>query len=414
MKDGIAPSRGVLCVDGLSAQALGRRYGTPLYVYSAATVRARMQAIQGAFRRREPMLCYALKANSNGALCRVLARQGAGADIVSGGELVRAFKAGFPPAKTVFSGVGKTEAEMKAGLRAGLLAFNIESAEELDALARLAGRLKKRAPISIRLNPDVNARTHPHITTGRAENKFGVETKLAMELYQRASRDPRLRIVGVQCHIGSQIVDVAPYRRAATAVARTVAALNERGIRLTHIDIGGGIGITYKNETPLPLRSLARVLEDTFAPWPEAQLVLEPGRFLVADAGVLITRVLYRKNTTKRRFIIVDGAMTDLPRPALYNAWHPVEAVKPRGGRSEVVDIVGPVCESGDFLARKRRLGPLERGDYVAVRKAGAYGFAMSSQYNSRPRAAEVLVDGGKARLVRRRETLKDLLEAEI
>jgi diaminopimelate decarboxylase len=405
---------GALRVDGVSTETLARRYGTPLYVYSAKAVRERLDDLRRAFRRRDPLICYALKANSNRAVCEVLSRAGAGADIVSGGELSRALRAGFPSGKIVFSGVGKTEDEMAAGLRAGLLAFNVESSEELDALARVAGRLKRTAPISVRLNPDVNPRTHPHITTGRAENKFGVETEEAFALYRRASRDKRLRVVGVQCHIGSQITDLAPYRRAAASIAKTVKRLAETGIRLAQIDVGGGIGITYKDETPLPLPALARILEETFSPWPDARLLLEPGRYLVADAGLLLTRVLYRKKTTKRRFVIVDAAMTDLSRPALYDAWHPVEAVLPRRGARLVVDVVGPVCESGDFLARERRLPPLERGDLLAVRKAGAYGFAMSSQYNSRPRAAEVMVDGGRARLVRRRETLRDLDRAEV
>ena len=403
-----------LRVENVSASALAGRFGTPLYVYSAAAVRERLAALRRAFRRRDPLVCYALKANSNRAVCRVLARAGAGADIVSAGELERARRAGFPAGKIVFSGVGKTEDEMAAGLRAGLLAFNVESAEELDALARVAGRLKRTAPISVRLNPDVKARTHPHITTGRAEDKFGVEIEEALALYRRAARDKRLRVVGVQCHIGSQITDLAPYRRAAASIARTVKRLEDMGIRLAQIDVGGGIGITYKDETPLALPALARALEEAFAPWPDARLLLEPGRYLVADAGILLTRVLYRKQTSKRRFVIVDAAMTDLPRPALYDAWHPVEAVRPRRGRRSVVDVVGPVCESGDFLARGRSLPPLERGDLLAVRKAGAYGFAMSSQYNSRPRAAEVLVDGGRARLVRRRETVKDLSAAEL
>ena len=402
----------VLRVEGVSAEALARAYGTPLYVYSAAAVRERLAALRKAFKARDPLICYALKANSNRQLCSILSRAGVGADIVSAGELARALRAGFEPKKTVFSGVGKTEDEMAAGLRAGLLAFNVESSEEMDALARVAGRLRLRA--SSRLNPDVNARTHPHITTGRSENKFGVEIEEALALYARAARDKRLRIVGVQCHIGSQITDVAPYRRAAASIAKAVKRLEETGIRLSQIDVGGGIGISYKDETPLPLAALARALQEAFAPWPHARLLLEPGRFLVADAGILLTRVLYRKETTKRRFIIVDGAMTDLPRPALYGAWHPVEAVRPRQGRRRVVDVVGPVCESGDFLARERSLPPLERGDLLAVRKAGAYGFAMSSQYNSRPRAAEVLVDGGRARLARRRETLKDLFDSEI
>ncbi|MEK7234159.1 MAG: diaminopimelate decarboxylase, partial [Elusimicrobiota bacterium] len=348
------------------------------------------------------------------AVASVLAREGAGADIVSGGELCRALGAGFRPARIVFSGVGKTQEEMAAGLRAGVKAFNVESSEELDALARVAGRLKKRAPVSIRLNPDIDAGTHPHITTGRAENKFGVEAAQARALYRRAAADSRLRVAGIQCHIGSQITSPAPYSRAAAAVAGLVASLKEQGIALDFADMGGGLGISYKDETPLNAKDLALTIEKAFAGLPDLELLVEPGRYLVADAGLLLTKVLYRKRTSKRRFVIVDGAMTDLPRPALYNAWHPVLVIAPRRGKKVIMDIVGPVCESGDFLARQRLLGPLQRGDLLAVLKAGAYGFSMSSQYNSRPRAAEVMVDGGKARLARRRETYRDLTRGEI
>ncbi|MEK7382282.1 MAG: diaminopimelate decarboxylase [Elusimicrobiota bacterium] len=398
---------------GVSARSLARRYGTPLFVYSAAIARDRLSALRRAFTRREVLICYALKANPNRALGRVLAHAGAGADIVSGGELLRAARAGFPPSKTVFSGVGKTESEMAAALRAGILSFNLESAEEMEVLARAAGRLKRCAPVSVRLNPDIDAGTHPHITTGRAENKFGVETMEALALYRKASRDPRLRVVGIQCHIGSQITTLAPYRRAAACVAGMVSRLAALGIRLDFADLGGGLAVTYEDERPFSLRAFARTIEPAFAPWPELRLLLEPGRYLVADAGILLTSVLYRKKTTKKNFIIVDGAMTDLPRPALYGAWHPVEAVAPRRGRKKTADIVGPVCESGDFLARNRRLPPLERGDLLAVGKAGAYGFSMSSQYNSRPRAAEVLLDGRRVLLARRRETVKDIYAAE-
>jgi diaminopimelate decarboxylase len=396
-----------------SPAALARRFGTPLFVYDAEVIRARYRALRGAF-TRPALVCYALKANSSRAVARVLAREGAGADIVSGGELVRARAAGFVASRIVFSGVGKTEGEMAAALRAGVKAFNIESAEELEALERVARRLKARAPVSVRLNPDVDARTHPHITTGRAENKFGVETNEALALYRRAALSRFLRVVGVQCHIGSQITDLAPYRRAAASVAALAARLKGEGIPLAFADLGGGLGVTYKDERPLDPRALARTIEAAFSGLPELELLVEPGRYLVADAGILLTRVLYRKSTSKRRFVIVDGAMTDLPRPALYGAWHPVWAVSPRKGTRKEVDIVGPVCESGDFLARRRLLPPLERGDLLAVGKAGAYGFAMSSQYNSRPRAAEAIVDGGKARLARRRETLADLTRGEI
>ncbi len=392
---------------------LARRFGTPLYVYSADVVRDRYRTLKRAF-TRSVLVCYALKANANKAVATALAREGAGADIVSGGELARASAAGFAPSMIVFSGVGKTGDEMAAGLRAGVKAFNVESSEELEALARIAGRLRKRAPISIRLNPDINARTHPHITTGRAENKFGVETTEALRLYRRAARDRRLRVTGVHCHIGSQITALAPYRRAAILVAALVQRLKTEGIKLDFADMGGGLGISYKDETPLDLRALAKTVEAAFASQPELEILIEPGRYLVAEAGVLLTTVLYRKKTSRRRFIIVDAAMTDLPRPALYNAWHPVKVVSPRRGKKTLADIVGPVCESGDFLARQRSLPPLKRGDILAVLKAGAYGFSMSSQYNSRPRAAEVMVDGRIVRLVRRRETQRDLTRGEL
>ncbi|MBI4061381.1 MAG: diaminopimelate decarboxylase [Elusimicrobia bacterium] len=397
-------------VRGLAA--LARRYGTPLYVYSAQTMRERYGALRGAF-TRPALVCYALKANSCRAVAAVLAREGAGADIVSGGELLRARAAGFMPSRIVFSGVGKTEEELAAGLRAGVKAFNVESSEELDALARVAGRLRRRAPVSMRLNPDIDAMTHPHVTTGRADNKFGVEASEAFSLYRRAARDPRLRVAGVSCHIGSQITSLAPYRRAAAAVAALARKLRAAAIPLDFADMGGGIGISYENEAALDPKALARTLEKAFADQPELELLVEPGRYLVADAGILLTKVLYRKRTSKRRFVIVDGAMTDLPRPALYGSWHPIAAVSPRRGKKTVADVVGPVCESGDFLARQRPLPPLERGDLLAVLKAGAYGFAMSSQYNSRPRAAEVLLEGGKARLARRRETCRDLARGE-
>lgn len=397
----------------VSLAALAMEHGTPLFVYDADVIASRYRALREAFTRRV-LVCYALKANSSKAVAGTLARLGAGADIVSGGELMRARAAGFKAEKIVFSGVGKTEEEMAAGLRAGVKSFNVESGEEMEALARVAGRMKKRAPVSVRLNPDVDPKTHPHITTGRAENKFGVEKPQALALYRKAAKDKRLRVAGLQCHIGSQITSLAPYRRAAASVALVAKTLKAQGIPLEFADMGGGLGISYKDETPLDPAALARALEDAFAGQPELELLVEPGRYLVADAGLLLTKVLYRKTTSKRRFVIVDGAMTDLPRPALYDAWHPVVVVKPRPGKKTMGDVVGPVCESGDFLARQRPLPPLERGDLLAVTKAGAYGFAMSSQYNSRPRAAEVIVEGGKARLARRRETLKDLVRGEL
>ncbi len=413
MKPAFAYRGGVLAAGGARLDALASRWGTPLFVYAASAILERLEALRGAF-SHDILVCYAMKANTNGAVCRTLSKAGAGADIVSGGELMRALKAGFTAERIVFSGVGKTEGEMAAALKAGVLAFNVESAEELDALARVAARLKRRAPVSVRLNPDVNAKTHPHITTGRAENKFGVEGPEARALLRRAAQHPWLKAVGVQCHIGSQITDLGPYKKAAAVVAALVVSLEKEGIRLAFADMGGGLGVSYKDEVPIDPKAFARALEAAFKGLPELRLLVEPGRYLVADAGVLLTKVLYRKQTTKRRFVIVDGAMTDLPRPALYDAWHPVWPVKERKGKKTLADVVGPVCETGDFLARRRPLPPLERGDLLAVGKAGAYGFAMSSQYNSRPRAAEVLVEGGKARLVRKRETLSDLTRAEV
>ena len=413
MTGGLTREGGVLRLEGVALDEAARRFGTPLFVYSLADVLGRFQRLAGAFTRRK-LVCYAMKANSCKAIARGLAKAGAGADIVSAGELVRARAAGFTPDRIVFSGVGKTDEELALGLKTGVKAFNVESAEELEALSRVAARLRRRAPVSIRLNPDVDARTHPHITTGRAENKFCVETPEALRLFRKAHDDRALEVVGLQCHIGSQITDLEPYENAAASVAELAARLEKEGIPLSFADLGGGLGITYKDETPLAPQRVVKAFEKAMKALPKLELLMEPGRYLVADAGVLVTRVLYRKSTTRRRFVIVDGAMTDLPRPALYDAYHPVEAVRPRSGEKTTADVVGPVCETGDFLARQRELPPLERGDLLAVLKAGAYGFAMSSQYNSRPRAAEAVVEGGKLRLARRRETLKDLVRGEL
>lgn len=386
----------------MNHETLAARFGTPLYVYDADLIRARFRKLRRAFSSRDPLLCYALKANTNGAVCRLLAREGAGADIVSGGELRRALAAGFRAERIVFSGIGKTQEELALALKAGVLTLNVESAAELAAIEGVARRLKRAAPISVRLNPNVDAGTHPHITTGLAYNKFGVEEKEAAALLARAEAHPWLKAKGIQCHIGSQIGSAAPYAKAARAVERLAKG---RGLEL--VDLGGGFGV----EADFPVEALARLLKNVV---PRARLLLEPGRYLVADAGTLLTRVLYRKATSKRRFVIVDAAMNDLMRPALYGAEHPIAAVKARKGPREKVDVVGPVCETGDFLARQRTLPPLLPGDLLAVGQAGAYGFSMSSQYNSRPRAAEVLVEGGRARLVRRRETWKDLVRHEL
>ncbi len=400
-----------LAVEDVSAEALARRFGTPLYVYSQAEILARYAALRKAF--AGALICYALKANSNRAVCGLLRARGAGADIVSGGELARALACGFPASRIVFSGVGKTEEELSSGLKAGVLTFNVESFEELRALEKVARRLRRPAPVSVRLNPDVDAGTHPHITTGRADNKFGVEEGEALAMFERADQSPWLRVKGLQFHIGSQIETLAPYARAAASAARLVARLEEKGIKLELLDFGGGFGVSYRGEKTLEVGALARTLRKALAPWPQARLLIEPGRWLVADAGALLTRVLYKKTTSRRRFVVVDAGMNDLARPALYGAWHPVVAARRRRGKTMKADVVGPICETGDYLARQRALPPLEAGDLLAVLKAGAYGFSMSSQYNSRPRAAEVLVAGRKARLIRRRETIEDLVRAE-
>jgi diaminopimelate decarboxylase len=405
---------GSLHIDGVSVESLARRFGSPLYAYSKTTIVERFRAVRNSFRSRAPLLCYAMKANSNRSLCRVLAKEGAGADIVSGGELVRALEAGFRPERIVFSGVGKTGDELTLALRRKVLTLNVESAGELEALERVARRLKTPAPVSVRLNPDVDPRTHPHISTGRAEDKFGVDRPMALELYRKAAKSRWLRVRGIQCHIGSQITRTRPYALAARSVCAVIAELAAQGIQLALADFGGGLGIPYREEAELPLAGFAGVLETAMRPWPHLRMLLEPGRYLIADAGVLLTRVLYVKETSRRRFVIVDAAMNDLARPALYDAHHPIMPARRRKGKEELVDVVGPICESGDFLARGRRLPPSQTGDVLAVLKAGAYGFAMSSQYNSRPRAAEVLVEGGEAHLIRRRETIRDLVRHEL
>lgn len=402
-----------MMIGGMSAESLAARFGTPLYVYDAAVVRARYRRLRAAL-GPSALVCYAVKANTNRAVCRLLAREGAGADVVSGGELLRALAAGFPADRVVFSGIGKTAPELALALRRGVLAVNVESAAELSALSRTAARLRLPAPVSVRLNPDVDAGTHPHVTTGRAENKFGVEEAEAEALLLRAARDRWLRPRGLQCHIGSQVRSAAPYRKAAASLARVARRLAAGGVRLDLLDMGGGLGVDYEGSGAFPVAAWASALRAALAGFPGARLLVEPGRYLVAESGTLLTRVLYRKKTSRRSFVVVDAAMNDLARPALYDAYHPIVPASRRRGKLELVDVVGPVCETGDFLARGRRLPPTAEGDLLAVGKVGAYGFSMSSQYNSRPRAAEVLVDGGRAKLARRRETLADLVRGEV
>jgi diaminopimelate decarboxylase len=404
--------RGALHVEGVKLDDLAQRFGTPLYVYSGGKILSQFKAFDQAFAPHPHTICYAMKANGNLAVLRLLARAGAGADIVSGGELFRAIKAGISPARIVFSGVGKTEDEMVAALKAGILMFNVESPEELDALARTARRVGKPAPISIRVNPNVAVDTHKHITTGKAENKFGVMMAQAEDLYHRAAKNPWLRVAGIQAHIGSQLLDVRPYRETLVKLLQLVDRLEKAGIFLHVLDIGGGLGVVYKDErSPRPAQLAEQLLP--LLKGRKMRLFFEPGRFLVAESGCLLTKVLYRKEPGHKNFVIVDAAMNDLARPALYDAHHPVWPLRqaPRG--SYVADVVGPICESGDYLAKGRRVPRPRPGDVWAVMAAGAYGFSMSSQYNARPRAAEVLVLEDKYWLVRERETPADLIRGE-
>ena len=403
---------GELHVENTPLSAVAAEFGTPCYVYSRAALEGAYREFDDAFAGVDHLVCYALKANSNLAILGLFARLGSGFDIVSGGELARVIAAGGDPRKVVFSGVGKTEREMRQALDAGILCFNVESEAELDRLNGVAAEAGKRAPISLRVNPDVDPRTHPYISTGLKESKFGVAFADAPALYRHAATLPGIAVHGIDIHIGSQITELEPYREATRKILDLVDVLGAAGIPLAHVDVGGGLGIRYRDERPVPLPDYAAMLTGLFRGRRE-RMVFEPGRRLVGDAGILLTRVLYLKDGTPKRFAIVDAAMNDLLRPSLYGAWHAVDAVRPRAGAPLAWDIVGPVCESGDFLALDRPL-VLAEGDLLAVRAAGAYAMAMSSNYNARPRAAEVIVDGETMHLARRRERVDELFAAEL
>jgi diaminopimelate decarboxylase len=408
---------GTLYAEDVALPDIAAQFGTPCYVYSRAALTTAAREFHAAMDGVVDLVCYAVKANGNLAILNLLARLGFGFDIVSGGELARVLAAGGDPAKTMFSGVGKTAAEMEAALHAGILCFNVESASELGVLAATAARLGKVAPVSFRVNPDVDAKTHPYISTGLKENKFGVSFDEARALYKKAAAFPSLRVTGIDMHIGSQITELAPYREAAEKLLHLVRMLETDGIALEHIDIGGGLGVRYLDEQPMSLAEFAQMLREVFAGRPE-RLMMEPGRRLVADTGVLLTRVLYLKPGESKNFAIVDAAMTDLLRPALYGARHPVSAVtkRPTAGNAfeneKCWDVVGPVCESSDFLAREQMLA-LREGDLLAVGVAGAYSMVMSLNYNARPRACEVMVNGSEITMIRAREEVKKLWETE-
>ncbi len=407
----LRPGREGLELEGVPLATIAERFGTPTYVYSRKALEDGYAAWQSALARRRALVCYAVKANSNLGVLSAFARLGAGFDIVSGGELARVLAAGGDAAKVVFSGVGKSTDEMRQALEAGIRCFNVESEAEIDRLDAVAGELGKRAPMALRVNPDVDPKTHPYISTGLRNNKFGVAFERARTLYRHAASRPNLRVSGIACHIGSQLLDPAPMAEAAEKVLGLVEQLAADGIRLDHIDLGGGLGIRYRDENPPAvadyLAPLLRVFEGR-----SEELCFEPGRSLVGNAGLLLTRIEYLKPGEERNFAVVDAAMNDLARPALYDAYHEVVAVAPQAGSERTYEIVGPICESGDFLARDRQLA-VAPGDLLALLSAGAYGMAMSSNYNTRPRAAEVMVDGDAVHLVRQRETVASLFALE-
>ncbi|MBI2307217.1 MAG: diaminopimelate decarboxylase [Rhodocyclales bacterium] len=404
-------ANGRLHVEGVPLADIAERFGTPCYVYSRAALEAALDEFLAELNGIDALVCYAVKANSNLGILNLFARRGAGFDIVSGGELQRALAAGADPQKIVFSGVGKTAAEMRQALEAGILCFNVESAPELERLNDVAGSLGRKAPISLRVNPDVDAKTHPYISTGLKENKFGVAYEDALALYHRAAALPNIEVSGIDSHIGSQLLDPEPFAEALDKVLLLVDQLDAEGIHLHHIDLGGGLGIRYSDETAPTVKSYLGPLLQKLA-GRKLKVVLEPGRRLVGNAGLLLTKVEYLKPGEVKNFAIVDAAMNDLARPALYDAWHDILPATPRGDGEKCWEIVGPVCESGDFLGHGRQLA-LQPGDLLAIMSAGAYGMAMSSNYNTRPRAAEVLVDGEQAHLVRARETVESLYAQE-
>ncbi len=390
---------------------IAREFSTPCYVYSKDALTQAFNNFSAGFADCSHLVCFAVKANPNLAILNLFARLGAGFDIVSGGELARVLAAGGDPKKVVFSGVGKTEAEMQAALNAGIFCFNVESASELKRLNQVALSMGKVAPVSLRVNPNVDAKTHPYISTGLKNNKFGVAYEEALGIYEQAASMPGIAIHGVDCHIGSQITELSPFLDAFDRVLALVDALAARGIAVQHIDAGGGIGIAYQGETPPEFSVYAAAMRAKIA-GRDIKLVFEPGRALVGNAGVLLTKVEYLKHTEAKNFAIVDAAMNDLMRPALYDAYHDIQAVSPREGEATNYEIVGPVCETGDFLGHDRRLN-LQEGDVLAIMSAGAYGMSMASNYNTRGRAAEVMVDGDACHLIRQREQISDLFALE-
>jgi diaminopimelate decarboxylase len=403
---------GALYCEDVPLAELADRYGTPLYVYSHATLERHFRVFDGAFAGVRHLTCYAVKANSNLALLGLIVGWGGGMDVVSGGELYRALAAGTDPGKIVYAGVGKTEAEIAEALHAGILMFNIESVEEMQRIDAVAGRLGVKAPVALRVNPAIDPGTHKYIATGLRESKFGIESKRVLQGYREALGMKNLDVKGIHTHIGSQITQTGPFLEAVEKLSVIVGQVREIGVDLRLVDIGGGLGITYHEEEPPEPEAFAAELIPVLSGL-DATVVTEPGRVLMGNAGVLLTRVLYRKESGEKKFVIVDAGMNDLMRPSLYGSHHGIRPLTEKESEGDVVDVVGPICESGDFLAKDRRLPPVEGGDVLAVGSAGAYGFSMSSNYNSRPRPAEVLVRGSSHSLIRERETYADLLRGE-
>ncbi len=404
--------RGELHCEAVPLARIAEEVGTPAYIYSYATLERHFRVFDEAFAGIPHLICFAMKANSNLAVIRAIARWGGGIDIVSGGELFRARTAGVPADRIVYSGVGKTYREIAYALKEGILLFNVESAEELKTLAEEAGKQGCAAPVAIRVNPDIDPRTHPYISTGLKKSKFGVQIKEALSLYDAARGDRRLQVRGVSFHIGSQITRLKPFVEALRRVADLVEELRGRGSAIDMVDLGGGLGIPYREETPPSPEAYGRALKDVLARL-KLRVLFEPGRVIVGNAGILLVRALLQKSQGKKRFLVVDGGMNDLIRPALYGSYHEILPVRQKRGKKHRVDLVGPVCESGDFFAENRPLPVIDPPGLVAVMSAGAYGFVMSSNYNSRPRAPEVLVRGNEFFVVRRREEYKDLLKGE-
>lgn len=403
--------KGILHAEEVSLEALAEAFGTPCYVYSRAALAASFRAYTEAFSSRAHLVCYAVKANSNIAILNLFAKMGSGFDIVSVGELDRVLRAGGDPSKVVFSGVGKREDEMQAALKAGILCFNIESEAELERLDKVAGKAGETAKISFRVNPDVDARTHPYISTGLKQNKFGIPYDDALRLYRKANALENLSVIGIDCHIGSQLTEIPPFVEALEKILALVDEIEREGMTISHIDVGGGLGIRYRDENPPEIADYAKALLEKLEGRPQ-KLLFEPGRFLVGNAGLLLTRIEYLKHGEEKNFAIVDCAMNDLMRPALYDAYHEIVQVRQEGGETGPYEIVGPVCETGDFLGHERQLSANE-GDLLAILSAGAYGMSMSSNYNTRPRAPEILVDGSECHVVRERESTAQLMALE-